>query len=144
MSESSRAKSIHQVLHRTLTNCTKERKRGSLNFSSSLPYLTNKEFLVVKHICTTSLRPVLFMSKKTNEFSPLDGLLIPSDYVHYESIVGQKQNFSRIKKSLIFKRILFETEYGFMLNHHMIPFTSKNTMSYLYRISSIPLAPSSK
>lgn len=110
----------------------------------NMSYLTNKEFLILKHICSSKLRPKMYLSKKTGEFTPLEGLLIPSDHKYYESIEPDRGNFSKIKKQLIFKRVLYETDYGFVLNHNMIPFTSKATMAHLYKIASIPLPPTDK
>ena len=136
---------LHRTIHMIMNQYVYIKTKNSLSFNEHIPYLSKSESDLLNYICTThEIKPVLYLSKKTNDFSDILGLYIPSEHSYYIEMVKHRSNFSRIKDSLIDKRVLFETPYGFLLNHKMIPFTSNAVMKYLSDFSKVPLPPNLK
>lgn len=130
---------VHLVLKDSLHPDRFRGTKTALEFNLSIPFLSKNELGLIKYILTSKLAPWFGVNKDTGKYCSISKLLIPSDYNSYTESGLNKQNYSRVKNSLIDKRVIYETEYGFVLNHVMFPFKDDRKMSKLKSYVNKPL-----
>lgn len=135
-------KEILEVLRNTLRHHIDRPVKSKLKFGYDIPYLTELEFKMISYIVSSDeLRPKMFKSKKTGEFSGLENLLIPKAYSYYSHIFSTKQLYNKYKHNLISKDLVQEVSGGYVLNHSMIPFEQGYVMKHLISLARMPLPP---
>lgn len=135
---------VYKILHKTLYRYKSESFPGQLIFSTNIPRLNESESTLLSHIVSSShLRPKCYLKRSTNEYTGFEDLLIPVEYRYYSELFN-KQNYYKARKSLVSKQVLFETDYGMLMNHSIIPFKNTKTMNYLVKMCQVPLPPVGK